>query len=235
MNPTEKVASATAIVALILVLMLSNSSVYATAEEPTQFTSATKFAIPLQNSTITFALNGTYTSATLDKDTWVFKGLRFDDPQIPYFDLSGVQSVGDLHISAQNCNLTVWIYLNLNFSLPISMLNYYVEGDGVQTVNLGLNTTSPTHPSEWGVIAGDDLFLSQGQSWALQPDNTITVHPPNPGNVTVMHYDFNNSEFQESLPFWLQHYVALLTVAVVAAVVAVTVVIRLRKRKAGSK
>jgi hypothetical protein len=235
LNHTKKAAYAAAISTLILLVMLSSTPIHAQTGTQIHFTVADKFAIPTQNSTITFALNGTYTSATLEDDTWAFKELRFDDPRIPYFDLSGVQNVGDLRVSAQNCNLTVWIYLNVNFSLPISMLNYYVEGNGIQTVNLGLNTTLPTHASEWGVIAGDDVFLSQGQGWTLQPDNTVTVYPPAPGNVTVMHYDFNNPEFQESLPFWLQHYVALLTVIVVAAVIAAAVVIRVRKRKASSK
>ena len=113
--------------------------------------------------------------------------LTFDSPKFPYFDLSGIQSIGNLNISANNCNLAVWIYLNINYSLPVVLVSYFVDGNGTQKVNLGLNTTYPTSSNEWNVVNANNEFLAEGENWTLLPDNSIIVPSHTTDNVTIMH------------------------------------------------
>ncbi len=212
-------------------MMLTINPSY-TEAQTIHFTTADKFAIPTQNSTLTFALNGTYTSAALENGTWTFRNLRFDDPKLPYFDLSGINSVGNLSFSARDCNVTIWIYLNAVYSYPVAIVSYLVEGSGTQTVNLGLETS--TDISEWSVVDENNAFIAEGQSWRLLPDDSLLVTPSSAGNITVMHFDFNDPDAQKLLPFWMQHSIILLTGAILAATVLVAFLLKVRKRKAVS-
>jgi hypothetical protein len=232
-NNTKPLA-ALAITFLIGSLMLSSTAYVTQAETPTRFTSDDKFANPAQNSTIGFALNGSYASATLQGGTWVFRNLTFDDPKLPYFDLTGLRSIGNFNISARNCNVTVWVYLNVDFTYPVALVSYYSDGAGSQTVNLGLNNTQSTHSSEWSVVTDNNVFLAEGDVWKLLTDNTIVISPQHPGNVTVMHFDFNDPGFQQTLPWWMQHSILLFAGVVLAVTIAAAVLIRVRKNKSSS-
>jgi hypothetical protein len=216
---------------LIAVLIFSNIFHTAQAQTATVFTSTDMFSIPTQNSTIAFALNGSYSSATLENGTWTFRDLTFDDPKLPYFDLTGIKSVGDLKISASDCNITVWIYLNVYYSYPIVLVSYFSQGTGTQTVNLGLNNTRPTSSSEWSVVVADNVFLAEGDGWRLLPDDSLVITPSAARNITVMHFDFNDPEVQKYLPFWMKHIILLLTGVVLSVTVAAAVLIKVRMNR----
>ena len=210
-------------------MMLTINPSYTEAQTTTHFTTTDKFAIPTQNSTLTFALNGTYISAALENGTWTFRNLRFEDPKLPYFDLSGINSVGNLSFSARDCNVTIWIYLNAFYSYPVAIVSYLVEGSGIQTVNLGLETS--TDKSEWSVVDGNNVFIAEGQGWRLLPDDSLLVTPSFAGNITVMHFNFNDPDAQKFLPFWMQHSIVLLTGVILAVTVLAGFLLKVKKRK----
>jgi hypothetical protein len=219
----KKTPSALTITLVVGALILSNT-LEAVQAQTIAFTPADKFIDPSQNSTISFAINGTYSSANLENDTWTFNDLMFDDPALPYFDLSGIKSIGNLSIAAHDCNVTVWIYLKAMYSYPIAIISYLVEGTGTQTVNLGLENS--TDVSEWSVIDQNSVFIAEGQGWVLLPDDSLIITPSSEGNYTVMHFDFNDPDAQRLLPFWMQHSVLLLMGIVLVAIVLVAVFIR---------
>ncbi|MCL5876544.1 MAG: hypothetical protein M1540_01875 [Candidatus Bathyarchaeota archaeon] len=148
---------------------------------------------------------------------------------MPYFDLSGINSVGNLAFSARDCNVTIWIYLNAAYSYPVAIVSYLVEGSGTQTVNLGLKTS--TDISEWSVVNENGAFMAEGQRWRLLPDDSLLITPPSEGNITVMHFDFNDPDAQKLSPFWMQHSIILLTGVILAATVLVAFLFKVKKRK----
>jgi hypothetical protein len=214
---------------LVIILLLANTQLFTTTQGQTQtvFTTADKFSIPQYNSTISFALNGSYSAATLETGFWTFKNLKLDFQDLSFLGLNATQGLGDLRISAKNSNVTIWARISVNNSFPVDLLSYYTEGAGNQTVNLGLNA-SRSSSDEWSVIVSDNVFLPQGEGWNLLPDNSVDMWGRT-GNVTVAHFGFN-AEYR-SLSFLLQHYVALFTALLLAAVILVAVVIRIRARK----
>jgi len=214
---------------LTVILLLVNPQFCATTQGQTQtdFTTQNKFSIPQYNSTISFALNGSYSEATLENGFWTFKNLKLDSQDFSFLGLNATQGLGELRISAQNSNVTVWVRISVNYSFPVDLLSYYAEGAGNQTVNLGLNT-SRSSIYEWTVIVSDNIFLPMGEDWSLLPDNSVFVWGRT-GNVTVAHFGFNYE--YRSLSFFLQHYVALFTALLLVAVIFMSIVIRIKTKK----
>jgi hypothetical protein len=198
------------------------------AETITTFTSADKFDIAELHSSISFAVNGSYSEATLKNGTWIFRDLALNNQSIADFGLNALHSVGDLSFSTQDSNVTILAYLTLNYSFPVSILSYTVEGEGKQIVNLGLNSSSPPDAAEWSVIIADNVFLAEGQGWTFLPDNTVIINSAN-SNVTVMHFDYLNS-IDGNLVFYIQHSVALTTAVVLTMVVTLGIIIKVRRR-----
>jgi hypothetical protein len=203
----------------MLILLLANPQLCGTTQGQTQidFTTANKFNIPKYNTTISFALNGSYSAATLENDFWIFKNLKLDFQDLSFLGLNATQSLGELRISAQNSNVTVWARISVNYSFPVDLLTYYAEGVGNQTVNLGLNT-SRSSSDEWSVIVSDSIFLPLGENWSLLPDNSVLIWGRT-GNVTIAHFGFN-AEYR-NLSFFLQHYVSIFTALLLALVIFV--------------
>jgi hypothetical protein len=214
---------------LMLIWLLANPQLCATTQgqNQTEFTTADKFSIPQYNTTISFALNGSYSKATLENGFWTFKNLKLDSQDLSFLGLNATQSLGELRISAQNSNVTIWARISVNYSFPVDLLTYYAEGEGNQTVNLGLNT-SQSSSDEWSVIVMDSVFLPLGDDWSLLTDNSVLVWGRT-GNVTVAHFGFN-AEYK-SLSFFLQHYVSIFTALLLAAVIFVAILIRIKTRK----
>ena len=212
----------------MLIWLFANPQLYVTTQGQTQtdFTTSDKFSIPQYNSTISFALKGSYSAATLENGFWTFKNLKLDFQDLSFLGLNATQGLSELRISAQNSNLTVWTRISVNYSFPVDLLSYYAEGAGNQTINLGLNT-SRSSSDEWSVIVSDSVFLPIGEDWRLLPDNSVLVWGRT-GNVTVAHFGFN-AEYR-SLSFFLQHYVAIFTALLLAVVIFVVIVIRIRKK-----
>ncbi len=212
-KPVLTVLVAVIIIALIIPFVCLNVQ----AQTETTFTPSDKFSITSLNGTISFALNGSCSSANLVNDSWVFSNLR----------LNNSQPLGNLTISATNSNLTIFSFGSFNYLGRIAQLRYSAQGKGTQTVNLGLNLTQPSHPSEWSIsIPGRSGFLSEGSNWNLLPDDSVVIFGLR-GNVSVTHFSRlipNNS----NLPFYQQHSVIIITSIVLAIVAAVAVVIRVK-------
>ena len=108
-----------------------------------------------------------------------------------------------------------------------------MNGVGTQMVNLGLNVSKPTSPSEWTVTIlgpdGNTVFLAENEGWNLLPDNTVVVTGIT-GNLSVVHYNFG-ANIDTNLPFFQAHSIAIITGIVLASAVAVAVVIKVKVRK----
>ena len=178
------------------------------------------FTIPELNGTISFAVNGSCSAATLENGTWTFTDLR----------LNASQSSGNLRVSAENSKVTVTSYRAFNSSSGRSaLLRYTVEGQGKQTINLGLNSSQPSSASEWSVIVPNSVFLAEGEGWNLLPDDTVVVTGAT-SNVTLVHYGFR-VPYESDLPFYLQHSIAIITAIVLAITVTIAIIIKIKMRK----
>lgn len=181
------------------------------AQNNTRLTPQNVFEIPTFKGTIRFSVNGTYSSATLENDIWVFNNLT----------LSGSRFQGVLRFSAKNCDVTIHAFRS-------NILRYTVEGVGEQVMNLGLNSSRSTHFSEWSVINQNSVFFAEGKNWQLLDDNTVVVYGLL-GTLTVMHYNYGYPI--DDQPFYLRHSIIILTGLAVAITVTFASVIKLKHRK----
>jgi len=221
---------------LVALVMLPSPNAQSTnTTAATQFTSKDVFSIPDLNGNIGFAFDGSYAEAKLENNTWAFEGLDLNNTQaVQQFGLTNYTSLGNLKISATNSNVTVLAFLSFNFSLPVDMLTFNVEGWGTQTVNLGLNTTEKRPAYEWSIITSDgSSFLAEGSGWKLLDDNSVLVNY-GPGNLTVIHYYLNDPSMA-GLSFLAQHYVVIFAGVAVIVTVVLAVVISFRRRKRDNK
>jgi len=200
------------------------------AQTPTtDFTTDTEFRLPQINGVIRFALNGSYTDAVLEGDSWVFTNLS----------LNNSEPLGNLTISTKNSDITIYSFYSSRESDAfgrVGAIRYYASGAGEQTVNLGLNFNRSTHQSEWGVIvpdsSGNSVFLAEGKVWNLKSDNTVKVNGLE-GTVRISYYGFYFRNADESDKPWVeQHSVALATAAVLAATVLAGSFVSLKARRA---
>lgn len=209
--------------AILLLLVFPSLCANAGAEDITTFTPKDRFSIPHLNGSISFALNGSYSSATLENDTWTFNDLA----------LNNSQPLGNLRISVENSNLKVWSFRSFpNFGRS-AQLRFNLEGTGNETINLDLNSTQQTSPTEWIVTVPsatvpNTVFLAEGDHWNLLPDNSVSVFGLT-GNVTISHFRFNIPN-TSNLPFYEQHSVIITTGTLLAVIVAIVLIIRFKVR-----
>jgi hypothetical protein len=203
-------------------LLFPYACVGAQTQTATTFTPQDKFSLPTLNSTISFALNGSCTSANLVNDKWVFTNLR----------LNNSQPLGNLTITTSNSNITIFSFRSNNF-IRSSTLRYNAQGAGTQTVDLGLGSAqtqiiewSVSIPSIPGIRSG---FLAEGHSWNLLHNNTVFVYGLT-GNVSVSHFSFP-VQTDSNLPFYQQHSIIIVTVIVVLVLAAVAMVVRVKVRR----
>lgn len=215
---------------LFVFLLVTTTGAQPTSTE-TAFTANDTFSIQELNGNIKFGFNGTYTQATMENNTWRFRGLKLDNAQvIGSFGLADVEALEELSISAHDSNVTIFGAVRFNNSLAVEVLMYTAEGFGSQTVNLELNTSHPVRVAEWSVVVNDRAtFLAEGSGWKLLDDNTVLVSVGE-GNITVMHFDFGDSSMA-NLSFLLQHYVAILTGVVLLVVVLLAAGISVKKNR----
>jgi hypothetical protein len=198
------------------------------AQAVTSFTPKDNFSIPAYHGSISFGFNGSYSTASLDNDSWTFTNLL----------LYGSLPIETLKFSAQNCNVTIFSYQSLNITtFDIMLLRYVVEGHGVQILNLGVNSTQSgiSANAEWNIVFGNRNFAEEGDGWYLSHDGTLTITGATAGNVTVLHYTFLNMGNTQNLSFYQQHSVAIIVAAVAAVTVAVAVAIKLKTREPAAK
>lgn len=189
------------------------------AQQATAFNALDRFDIPNLNGSLRFAYNGSYTTATLENNTWRFVGLS----------INGSQRQGTLLISASDSNLTIYSFYASQSAANFTRksIRYYAQGVGQQVFDIGVVGT--TDVSEWWVTLPGGVFLAEGKDWQLLTNNTIKVNRQI-GNVSVVHYEFGLNHGQD-LPFLESHSVALLTIVAVAVTVTVAVLIGAKRRR----
>ena len=216
---SNKVSIGVATVVIIFTFLLTCPNTQ--GQTNISFTPADKFSVPAYNGTISFAVNGTYSSATLENNIWTFTNLQ----------LNGSQTLKNLEFSAQNSNVTIFSYITSNANgIPTVRLRYADEGRGEQILNLGLSPQEAGFDSsaEWTVTVNNNFFLGEGEGWSISHDGTMTVSGPS-GNVNVVHTEYFASS--SNLPFYQQHSVAIITAMIIAVTVIIAVLIKVKNRE----
>jgi hypothetical protein len=214
-KPIQAATTALFIVATVLSLLCGSVQ----AQNSSTFTSTDRFDIPQLNGSIRFGYNGSYASATLANDTWVFTNLTLNNFSRP----------GTFKVSVRNSNITIYSFSLIFSNQSRISVRYNAQGAGQQFFDFGLNKSVPTHQSEWSVIIPGSIFLANGQGWELRSDNTVLITGQT-GNISVSRFSFGVPD-DSNLPFYERHSVALITIAVVAATVAVGAIISVKMRK----
>jgi hypothetical protein len=178
----------------------------------------TQFSIPAYNGIISFAENGTYSSATLESNTWIFT----------YLLLNGSQLLANLEISIKNSNVTIISYTVTSINFPSNRLSYSVEGEGQQVINMGLGFQG--NSADW-IVTSNGTFLNTG--WSVSRNGTVTVTGLT-GKISIVYFGFTNQLGNSNAPFYEQHSIAIAVVlAVVFTVVAAGAVRISVKRHSG--
>jgi len=203
---------------LMLGLVLPCACHIALAQSDVNFTPTDSFNIPASNGAITFAVNGTYSQASLINGTWNFENLRLDYSH----------PLDNLKVSAQNSKITIRSYWRFNTTSGSVLLRYRVEGQGNQTFNIGLDPKK----GEWSVVF-DEVYMGEGDGWSTSPDGTLTITAAT-SNVTIWYYGFPDSirdDGSSNQPLYEQHSVAGATAVAVAITLTLAIAIRRRNQK----
>ncbi|MCW4016327.1 MAG: hypothetical protein NWF06_08155 [Candidatus Bathyarchaeota archaeon] len=196
--------------------------VYAKSE--TVFTKLDTFDIPLNNSSISFATDGTYEKAILDNNVWNFDNLRFED--------SPNSEMYTIKISAEDCKLTITycrIY-NSTFAgqqAKGARLRYTVIGRGTQFFDFGLDPKG----GDWGVIF-DDEYMKQNEEWSLSTEGTLTIMGATE-NVTLSYYGFPESfvnTINGSDNSILNQHSVVIVITIVSAIVVLSAAVIMKKK-----
>ena len=183
------------------------------------FVPASKFLVPDYKGSISFAVNGTYSTAIFENDVWAFTNLT----------LSGAQPIENFGISTQNSNVIISSYTSsYNTEDQVSRLRYTVEGRGEQIINFGQGTVGTL---EWS-ISFNNHSVDKGKGWTTFNDGTIVLTGAT-GNVSIVRYDYFGYGLPSSnLQRFLQlHSVAIVTAATLAVTVTIAVVIKVKKQR----
>ena len=210
------------IVLLMSILLFSIEAPLAFAQPEARYYLSPSDQFPSVNGSISFAINGTYYDATVSNGVWSFIGLK----------LNNSRYTANISISAENCNLTIYSVSAFNVTARSVSIRYYVTGEGTQTVRF-LDLTQKTDPAEWSVVIRDpsgNIWLSEGQNWDLQANNTMFVHGIR-GNLSVSRFNFGGLPDLSNVPYYLQHSIALITLGVFIAVVATILVFKVTTRR----
>ena len=185
------------------------------------FSPTDKFDIPSQNGMVSFAVEGTYSNATLKDGVWSFTDLQ----------LNGSQPLEKLDVSAENSDIIIFSHLSYDYLRRISVLTYFAEGQGTQTLNIGIEAGKNQGGIniEWSVIV-NDTFVAQGNKWNITPEGTLTITGLS-GNITVFYFSIGEIANNENLPFFQQHSIVVLTVFAAAITIVVAIVIKVKSKK----
>jgi hypothetical protein len=205
-----------AIIAIIFILSLTCPNTQ--AQTSTSFTPADKFSIPLYNGSVSFAVNGTYSNAAFENNTWTFTNLQVNKSKL----------LENFEISTQNSNVTILSYETANNSeVQSATLRCEVIGHGEQILNFGLGFGSGE--LEWSIsVNGTDIGGSVGQGWNVSHNGTVVVNGQT-GELNIVRYSYFVSN--SNLPFYQQHSVAIITVIIIAITVTIAVAIKVKTRE----
>jgi hypothetical protein len=190
------------------------------------FSSLDVFDIPVCNGTIRFSVNGSYTTARLENDTWVFTDLFLNESRVS----------GTLKFSAKDCNVVIHSFTpsvrgvgdDGDVISSSGSIRYTVDVVGEQTVNIGFNPSRPSHSSEWSVIDQDSVFFGAGRTWKLLSDDTVVIRGVS-GTLRVVRYNFGYSV--DDRAFYLRHSISISTAIIVVLTVTFATIVKLRTEK----
>lgn len=151
------------------------------AQDTTNFTPTTHFAIPASNSTIAFATSGSYENASLNNNTWDFTGfaLSTTNGYLPTAPMGN----NNFSVTAQNCKATILCLDSLNRFPPYpGWLNYTVAGVGSQAFNMYYGTNYGM-AIDWTVYI-DGTNKTQNDGWTISTEGWLTVTGAN-SNVSI--------------------------------------------------
>jgi hypothetical protein len=217
----SKAVYTAAMVVFLFATLCPAAAPNAEAQTATAFTPADKFPIPQNNGTVSFAVNGSYSSATLTDGMWVFTDLRLND--------SDFQRT--MKVSTLNSNMTIISYGPYGNDVfgHIFIIAYYADGVGQQIIDAGLNS-SWSDPTEWSVIVNNSVFLAKDKGWTFSADNSFVVTGQT-GLIGLVRFGFLNPQGDKNQPFMVKHSVIITTGIALAAVSAVGVVVYARRKK----
>ncbi len=219
-NKIKSTSGVAAITVFLLLCVFPNTQ----AQTSVTFSPADKFDIPVLDGAVSFAVNGSYSTAVFENNTWVFTDLQ----------LNGSQMLRDFRISTQNSNVTIFSFLiNNGTTFQSERLRFKVDGHGEQILNFGLfsGQRESISTAEWTVVFGNHTVVSEGDGWNLLPDGTVAVTGATE-NVSVIHYNFLNSYGNNSkLPFYQQHSVAIATAISTGVVIIFAFVIKAKNKE----
>ncbi|MDR0493297.1 MAG: hypothetical protein LBH74_06645 [Nitrososphaerota archaeon] len=217
MLPPEYRPAQVGIAIIILGIVVLPFLLSVQAQNTITFLPTDTFSIPELDGSINFAINGSCRSAVLENNTWIFRGLV----------LNNSQTRGNLQISTDNSNITITDFRSNSAFGRSQYLRYISEGQGVQIINFGINST--TNAADWMVTLNRTQFLTAGEGWYLQRDNTVVVNGQT-GNITVIHYTYDDPN-NSNLPFYEQHSVALTIGVVITVTILVAALISIKTRR----
>ena len=142
------------VIFLVFVTVSSSLVLGAQAQNRTSFSTSDRFVIPELNGSVQFAYNGSYSSAVLENNTWVFNDLMINSTRL----------LGNLKVSVKDSDITIFsFYSSGNISMSRQSVRYNAQGVGSQVFDLG--TEGATHHSEWWVTvsASQHGFLAQAR------------------------------------------------------------------------
>lgn len=182
-----------------------------TEQQITTFSNADQFISLSLNSSVSFVLEGSYTSLEEKNGTLNFHGLvlanyllNFSDPQLDIVKgivrgrdvLNYSRNEGDFSIAVQDCNITIQNYDILARFVPKhGWLNYTVNGTGIQSFNLHYTSTA-FQPLNWTVYINDEIIPSE--LWSITSDGWLTVSSSN-SNISI-YYEMINPPKDEITP-----------------------------------
>lgn len=186
-------------------------------------TPADHFFIPAYCSYVKFAVNGTYSNATFEDNTWTFTDLR----------LKGSQLLSRFQISIQGSNITIVSFnVTQNSTFQILLLKYIVDDQSKQVVNLGIGSGRFDSNDMWSVV-NNNVSLAEGKDWNISRDGTIILKSVR-GEVSIKQHTFGdffgNGEVYANLSFHEQHSVGITFAIALVITVAIAVVVKIKTR-----
>lgn len=170
-----------------------------------------KFEIPNSKGSISFSLDGTYETANLENNKWIFKNLQ----------LNNSFKIDNFKVSTNNSEIIIRSIESFGDNGNGLIFYYSVNGVGIQTFNFGLDVTD----GEWS-IAFDDIFIPENSGWQILEDNTLSITGAS-SNVTSLYFVFPDTlrgdSDNKSLSFFEQHSVAIITTIFLTIVITVAV------------
>jgi hypothetical protein len=224
------------IVFLILLLTCYPlNAVYAQTNNIQTFAPTDIFSVQNSNSSLNFAVGGSYTQLTEENGALNFYGLalnnyvlNFSNPRIDI--VSGIiigrevlnysANNGDFSIKLKNCNVIIKNYdILANFVPRHGWLNYTVEGSGSQSFDLHYNKTI-YQPLNWTVYVNNTMATSN--FWSISSDSWLTIQNSE-GNVSIYYHVIDSpKEEPKNAPFDLLSVgiIVLISVTVLAIILA---------------